>query len=228
LKGLNLNTPAPDFSATFGQPTIPAYIGFVDLAGFSTLVHGKTPDQIAEYLAPLLNNLVEIIRHWGALVDKTIGDEVMFVLPETEEEQRPSEIYLLRRLMDALCMLAFDMHRRYPFRIGLSYGKVRFFCVEAGGYSEWTAVGETVHVAKRLHDLPELEKPDPVVGAFGMQTVDESTEDVRRIMQHRLSIFAGASSPFDHRVTDKPASLKGVGDVLYAVLRPRVPNNIPG
>jgi len=221
ITGLDSNTPTPNFSETFGRSTISAYVGFVDLAGFSTSVHGKAPDEIAEYLTPFLNGLVGIIRNFGALIDKTIGDEVMFVLPEIEEEEVHREIKLLRGLMADLCALAFGMDGRYRFRIGLSYGKVRFFCIEGPGYSEWTAVGETVHVAKRLHSLPELEEPDPVIGAFGMQTAQESIEDVRRVMEQRLSIVAGLDSPFDHRVTDKPLSLKGVGDVLYAILRPR-------
>jgi hypothetical protein len=85
----------------------------------------------------------------------------------------------------------------------------------------------SAHVAKRLHSLPELEKPNPVIGAFGMQVVQGSMRDVKRIMEQRLSIFAGFASQFDHRFTENPLSLKGVGDVLYAILLPR-PERVPG
>ena len=35
-KALELNSPIPDFSRTFGKSTVTAYVGFIDLAGFST------------------------------------------------------------------------------------------------------------------------------------------------------------------------------------------------
>ena len=219
-KALELNTPAVDFSATFGHATIPAYVGFVDLAGFSTAVSGKTPDQIAEYLEPFLNRLIAIIRGRYALIDKTIGDEVMFVLPEVEEENG-REILCLGQLMGGLHDLAFELSGKYPFRIGLSYGGIRFFRIEASGYSEWTAVGEPIHVAKRLQGLPELEKPTPVIGAFGMQVGPDSEAEIRDVMRRRLGFIAGCASRFDHSLIETTGSLKGVGNVLYAVLTPR-------
>lgn len=224
-RALELNMPSVDFAETFGRATIPAYVGFVDLAGFSTTVSGKTPSEIAEYLEPWLRRLVTIIRRGDALIDKTIGDEVMFVLPETEEDGCP-EILYLGQMMGGLHDLAFEM-ADHPFRIGLSYGGVRFFHIEGVGYSEWTAVGEPVHVAKRLHSLPELETPNPVIGAFGMSVGADSVEKIRRTMTGRLGIFAGFASRFDHSFADAPIPLKGVGDVLYAILSPR-PERAPG
>ena len=218
-KALQLNSPAPDFSRTFGKSIVPAYVGFTDLAGYSTAVHGKSPDQIAEYLDPFLRGLVGILRGRGALIVKTIGDAVMFVLPETEED--PCEILLLGQIMGALHDFAFAVRPAYPFRIGVSYGAVRFFCIEGPGYSEWTTVGEVVHVAKRLLNLPELQSPDPVVGAFGMRASLQPVESVVATMRQRLGIVAGFASRFDHQFAPSPAPLKGVGDVLYAILRPR-------
>jgi len=223
-KALQLNTPGVDFSATFGHGAIPAYVGFVDLAGFSTAVNGMTPDQIAEYLEPFLGRLIAIVRGRHALIDKTIGDEVMFVLPVTEEENNPETLFL-GQLMGGLHDLAFEL-KNYPFRIGLSYGAVRFFCIEGSGYSEWTAVGETIHVAKRLHGLQELEKPAPVVGAFGMQVRVDSVDEIRKVMRQQLGIFAGHASRFDHTLVNTPIKLKGVGEVLYAILTPR-PERVP-
>lgn len=218
-KALELNSPIPDFSRTFGKSAIPAYVGFIDLAGFTTAVHGKTPDQIAEYLKPFLRGVVEILRGRGALIDKMLGDEVMFVLPEIEEG--PYQVLLLGQIMGALHDFAFMVRPAYSFRIGLSYGGVRFFCIEGPGYSEWTTVGEVVHVAKLLHNLAALKSPDPVVGAFGMRTSSQSVESTVATMRQRLGIIAGFASRFDHEFAPRPTPLKGVGDVFYAILRPR-------
>lgn len=219
-KALELNEPRPDLAATFGKSTLTAYVGFIDLAGFSNAVQGRSPKQIADYLEPFLRRLLEILRGRGALIDKTIGDEVMFVLPEIDEDNG-CEILFLGQLMGGLHDLAFEFAGAYPFRIGLSYGKVGFFHIDGPGYSEWTTVGEAVHVAKRLHDLAEVQNPDPVVGAFGMHVSAHERSDVEAIMKHRLSYIAGFASRFDHRLADNPVSLKGVGEVLYAVLLPR-------
>lgn len=219
-RALELNAEKDAFLKTFGRKEIAAYVGFVDLAGFSDAVSGKSPQQIVDYLEPILNRLVSVIRARQALIDKTIGDEVMFVLPEIEEASR-GERLLLGQLMGGLHDLAFELRGRYPFRIGLSYGDIQFFKVRGSGYSEWTAVGETIHVAKRLHSLQALEKPQPVVGAFGMQVGSRSVEQIRAAMNPHLGIFAGVASRFDHRFVDEPASLKGVGKVLYALLTAR-------
>ena len=78
-----------------------------------------------------------------------------------------------------------------------------------------------MHVAKRLHGLPQLAEPNPVCGAFGMCVDPGNAEQVHAIMEQRLSIFAGFASRFDSQLVEDRVSLKGVGDVLYALLLPR-------
>ncbi len=220
-KALELNTPTPDFARTFGDSELPAYVGFLDLAGFSKTAHGKRPGDIAQYLKPFLVQVIAILRGRDILIDKTIGDEVMFILPETSEEEQPHEILLLGQAMGALHDLAFERDAAYRYRIGLAYGLVSFFHIQGPGYSEWTAVGETVHVAKRLHALPQLSEPNPVCGAFGMPVDSANLKPVRDVMERRLSIIAGFASRFDHEFLPAPVCLKGVGAVLCALLVPR-------
>ena len=223
-RALELNMPAPDLSATFGKPSLNAYVGFIDLAGFSATTQGKQPDEIAAYLEPFLSRVIDILRKSEALIDKTIGDEIMFVLPEKDEEQG-FELLLLGQLMGELHDFAFEFVDTYPFRIGLSYGLIRFFCVKGCGYTEWTTVGEAVHVAKRLQSLSEVRSPEPIIGVFGMQISADSRDYVETTMRQRLSYFAGFASRFDHKFADQPASLKGVGKVLYALLLPKAIKN---
>lgn len=216
-KALELNRPAPDFSTTYGKLTMNAYVGFVDLADFSKSVHGKTPDGIVDYLEPFLREVLEILRGRHALIDKTIGDEAMFVLPEVDEDDG-REVFYLGQALGALHDLAFKLGGEYRFRFSLSYGAVRFFEIDALGYSEWTTVGEPVHVAKRLQTLPEVHDPQPVVGAFGMCVSEAAIDEVKRVMTQQLAIIAGYPSHFDYRFGNKPVNLKGVGEVFYAVL----------
>lgn len=220
-KALELNVPEPDLEGTFGKAEMTAYVGFIDLAGFSEAAHRKSPTQIAEFLKPFLESAIGILRGRTFLIDKTIGDEIMFVLPEQEEDPQSPQILFLGQAMGALHDLAFELNGLYRYRIGLSYGRISFFHVEGQGYREWTCVGEVVHVAKRLMGLPQLASPTPVSGAFGMSVTMENVAAVRRVMEARLSIFAGFASRFDHEFLTDPMPLKGVGEVLCAILSPR-------
>ncbi|MND03002.1 hypothetical protein D3C83_226150 [compost metagenome] len=58
-------------------------------------------------------------------------------------------------------------------------------------------------------------------GAFGMLVDDASRDVVHATMMQRLSICAGFASRFNHEILPNPVSLKGVGDVLCALLVPR-------
>ncbi|MBL7129705.1 MAG: hypothetical protein ISS16_12080 [Ignavibacteria bacterium] len=220
-KALEGNVDSANFLQTFGNSNITAYVGFIDLAGFSTFVQGQSPENIGAYLQPFLEKTINILSNRSALIDKMIGDEIMFVLPETEEENNPHEILLLGQIMGGLHDLAFELKSNYKYRIGLSYGKVNVFHLKGEKYSEWSIVGEPVHVAKRLNGLKELKFPNPVCGAFGLSLSKQSFETVTVQMQHKLEIIAGFASRFTHNIIPDPKDLKGIGKVLWAYLRSR-------
>ncbi len=81
-RALELNDKGNTFAAAYGRKEIKGFVGFVDLIGFSTKVTGSSASGMSEYLKPFLVGVIEKAVHCGALVDKTIGDEVMFVLPD--------------------------------------------------------------------------------------------------------------------------------------------------
>ncbi len=219
-KALGGNRRAPDFLSTFGNRDIKAYVGFVDLAGFTHNTAGKTASDIAEYLNPFLEGVINILTDRGALVDKMIGDEIMFILPETEENEISVELKHLGQIMGKLHDFAFKS-QEYRFRIGLSYGTVNIYHLNGEGYSEWSAVGEPVYVAKRLHSLEKLSSPDPVIGAIGYSIDGIDSEHVRFKFKTILGIIAGTASRFDHIVEIEPTTLKGIGQVSIAYLLPR-------
>ena len=121
--------------------------------------------------------------------------------------------------------LAYDLRLDYKYRIGLSYGKVNVFHLVGRGYSEWSIVGEPIHVAKRLHSVDELSSPDPVCGAFGLCLNEVSLETQRKTMKIVLGFIAGFASRFDHKIMPKTKELKGVGEVLWAHLFSKGPDS---
>lgn len=217
-KGLEGNVASPDFLETYGNANITAFVGFIDLAGYSSAVKGKPPDQIADYLQPFLRGTIDILYEKSALIDKMIGDEIMFVLPETE-----GEILFMGQIMGSLHDLAYQLQPKYKYRIGLSYGKVNVFHLIGKGYSEWTIVGEPIHVAKRLHTVDQLCSPNPVCGAFGLSLSAGPLDTLKSKMKLILGYIAGFASRFDHTIMPETKDFKGVGEVLWAYLFPKGP-----
>ncbi len=89
-------------NAYFGQREIKGFVGFVDLIGFSTRVAGSSPSEISEYLKPFLVGITDKAVDAGALVDKTIGDEVMFVVPDMEADGGVPGIFDMSFLLGSL------------------------------------------------------------------------------------------------------------------------------
>ena len=223
-KGLEGNVASPDFLQTYGNANIDAYVGFIDLAGYSSAVKGKSPQQIADYLRPFLVGTIDILYDKFALIDKMIGDEIMFVLPETEENNNPHQILFMGQIMGALHDLAYELQSKYKYRIGLSYGKVHVFHLTGKGYSEWSIVGEPVHVAKRLQSVDQLASPNPVCGAFGLSVSAGQLDNLTNKMEIILGHIAGIASRFNHTIMKETTDFKGVGEVLWAYLFPKGPD----
>jgi len=225
-KGLEGNVASPDFLRTYGNANITAYVGFIDLAGYSSAVKGKSPQDIADYLQPFFVGTIDILYERSALIDKMIGDEIMFVLPETEESENPHQILFMGQIMGALHDLAYELQPKYKYRIGLSYGKVNVFHLIGKGYSEWSIVGEPVHVAKRLNTVGQLSSPNPVCGAFGLSLSAGPLDILKKKMELILGYIAGFASRFDHTIMQETKDFRGVGEVLWAYLFPKHPEEL--
>ena len=225
-KNLEGNVASPDFLKTYGNDNITAYVGFIDLAGYSSAVKGKSPQEIADYLRPFLVGTIDILYEKSALIDKMIGDEIMFVLPETEEIENPHQILFIGQIMGALHDLAYKLQPKYKFRIGLSYGKVNVFHLTGKGYSEWSIVGEPINVAKRLNTVDQLSSPNPVCGAFGLSLSAGPLDTLKNKMKLILGHIAGFASRFDHTIMPETKDFKGVGKVLWAYFSPKRPEEV--
>lgn len=132
-------------------------VAFVDIVGFTTRVRGYSPKSMAEYLSPFF---AEVLRDSSSsfVIDKTIGDEVMFVV-----KLHGTEFGALLHFMDHLGTAALSLNkgvkRDYPLRAGIAIGPVHLARIRVQRYEEWTVVGETVNRAKRILSIGELDAP---------------------------------------------------------------------
>lgn len=212
-KALNLHVRAQPVIDTFGSTTFEAFVGFVDLCGFSERTKGRSPREVADYLTPFLNSVITrltTLDYWPCLIDKTIGDEVMFVVPKvpfaeigpvfTHPEPAFKELLAIQELLG----------QSYPFRVGLAWGPVELREVGGPSFQEWTVFGETVHLAARLREWSRADAPTaPFVGACGVLASHQGAEQDSRLYRELLDIEpAWRVEPIER------PSLKGVGDSI--------------
>lgn len=219
-KAFELNQQGIKFVDTFGKRRIKSFVGFIDLAGFSTHVQDKPPEAIAVYLKPFIEGVIDIVTSHYGMVDKTIGDEIMFVLPDPEEAGMFSANLLMGQMLGGLHDFAFSLGDNYQYRIGLSHGDVVIDRFDSDNYSEWTLFGETVHVAKRIMSLECVVRPSPIVGVFGLK-VNDGPESAKKSVTKMLSIIAGFASRWMNKTSDTVVNLKGIGSVAYGYFQPR-------
>jgi class 3 adenylate cyclase len=218
-RALELNDNGDAFVTAFGKKEIKGFVGFIDLIGFSTKVAGFSAAGISEYLKPFLVGVTDHAVRCGALVDKTIGDEVMFILPDTEDDGGVPAILEMGFLLGGLHDFQRKLGPQYPFRIGLSYGIQFVDRIDGKGYTEWTVVGESVNLAKRLHSLPGAEPDDNLGGAFGVLVKETSEQKFKTC----LGFMAGFASRMAHSIIEGEIQLKGVSPARCAILLPKVP-----
>jgi class 3 adenylate cyclase len=219
-----------DFAATFGNRNVHAAVGFIDLAGFSDRVKGLAPAEVAAYLLPFLDSLSTTVIELGGLVDKTIGDEVMLVLPNREQEGGPGFMVEVDRLLGVLWNLRGRMLTDYPFRMGLAIGLVHVAQVKAAGYSEWSVFGETVNLAKRLMEVAKAPAfaERRCGGALGVLTQDGRVVGFYERTVRAWPALGPAPDQLVLEEVQDPPALRGISPYRCAVMVPRPPTAPPG
>jgi hypothetical protein len=216
-----LNSKSQEFIDTFGKREFDSFVGFIDLHGFSVQVQDWSPSEIEEHLKPFFRETLGILYSHGAMIDKTIGDEVMFCLPDRSSETGIPPWYEAARILNSLDEFVVRAKGKYRLRVGLAFGKLLISQLRGEGYSEYTAFGESVHLAKRLQSLDEIE---PILtafgigGAFGILRREMSSTGLFDVIIEHL---AGFTSRMTHQAISVAKPLKGIGPYRGTLLRPK-------
>src|SRR5262245_38866542 len=74
---------------TFGQNEFDAAICFIDMVGFTERAKGRPPKEVCGIVTPFLLTVIATATQNKCFVDKTIGDEVMVVMPVFPQVKHP-------------------------------------------------------------------------------------------------------------------------------------------
>ncbi len=132
---------------------------FADILGFSALADQVEPDQVSQVTGDLWKEFDRIIKEYGGVIDKQVGDSLMVVwgAPAFEEDDAERAVFACLGLMDGIARFkenakhpaAKSLHLRAGIHTGLALAG------HVGVRGEYTVLGDTVNIAKRLQETSE-------------------------------------------------------------------------
>lgn len=132
---------------------------FSDLVGFSQMSEEMEPDDLSKILDSYLSEMADIAEHYGATVDKFIGDGIMIFFgdPKTKGTKQDAENSVamaldMQRRMNLLQIKwrQEGIDRNLQVRMGINSGFCTVGNFGSNDRMNYTAVGTEVNLASRL------------------------------------------------------------------------------
>lgn len=162
---------------------------FADLRGFTSFTTMTPPDELVLHLNRYLSAAAEAILKYNGTVDKFLGDGMMaiFNAPALDQDHVLNAVRAALEVHKQVgVMCAADGQRRsggfdLRFGVGIHTGEAIVGNIGAARLMNYTAVGDTVNVTKRLeeHAMPgQILVSQAVVDALGGRLVVEALDPV--------------------------------------------------
>jgi class 3 adenylate cyclase/tetratricopeptide (TPR) repeat protein len=132
---------------------------FADLKGSMELLADRDPEEAREILDPVLERMMEAVHHYEGTVNQVMGDGIMalFGAPLAHEDHAVRACYAALRMQEAVQQYADAVWRaqsvRIQIRVGLNSGEVVVRSIGSDLHMDYTAVGQTTHLAARMEQL---------------------------------------------------------------------------
>ena len=125
---------------------------FSDARGFTSLSEKMSPEDVVRLMNIYLNLQTTVIHHFGGIVDKFVGDEVMAIF-----EGRGMEINAVRAAVEiqSYCKAlnaarAASGEKQVSLGIGLNSGDVVMGNMGSEDHMDYTVIGDNINIAARL------------------------------------------------------------------------------
>jgi class 3 adenylate cyclase len=132
---------------------------FADLKGSMELLADRDPEDARRLLNPVLERMMAAVHRYEGTVNQVMGDGIMalFGAPIAHEDHAVRACYAALRMQDAIGRYAAELRQcqglDVQIRVGLNSGAVvvRSICNDL--HMDYTAVGQTTHLAARMEQL---------------------------------------------------------------------------
>ncbi len=132
---------------------------FADLKGSMELLADRDPEEARQLLDPVLTRMMEAVHHYEGTVNQVMGDGIMalFGAPLAHEDHAVRACYAALRMQEAVKQYAVEVQRSegipLQIRVGLNAGEVVVRSIGSDLHMDYTAVGQTVHLAARMEQM---------------------------------------------------------------------------
>src|SRR5262245_20596500 len=132
---------------------------FADLKGSMELLADRDPEEARNILDPVLERMMEAVHRYEGTVNQVMGDGIMalFGAPLAHEDHAVRACYAALRMQELVKRYAEDARHAHgvnvQIRVGLNSGEVVVRAVGSDLHMDYTAVGQTTHLAARMEQL---------------------------------------------------------------------------
>src|SRR3954466_7591451 len=132
---------------------------FADMKGSLELLADRDPEEARQVLDPVLERLIAAVHHYDGTVNQVMGDGIMalFGAPVAHEDHAVRACYAALRMQESIERYAEEVRRGtglpVQIRVGLNSGEVVVRSVGSDLRMDYTAVGQTTHLAARMEQL---------------------------------------------------------------------------
>jgi class 3 adenylate cyclase len=132
---------------------------FADLKGSMELLADRDPEEARKLLDPVLERMMEAVHRYEGTVNQVMGDGIMalFGAPLAHEDHAVRACYAALDLQRAMRWLTETLRQSHGVtvqaRVGLNSGEVVVRTISSDLHMDYTAVGQTTHLAARMEQL---------------------------------------------------------------------------
>jgi class 3 adenylate cyclase/tetratricopeptide (TPR) repeat protein len=129
---------------------------FADLRNSMELLTERDPEEARALLDPVLERMIAAVHQYDGLVNQVMGDGIMalFGAPLALEDHAVRAAYAALRMQESVRAYAAQLPRGrgapISIRVGLNSGEVVVRSLESDLHMDYTAVGQTTHLASRM------------------------------------------------------------------------------
>ncbi len=132
---------------------------FADLKGSMELLADRDPEEARKLLDPVLERMMEAVHRYEGTVNQVMGDGIMalFGAPLAHEDHAVRACYAALRMQEVVRRYSDELRRaqgvEVQIRVGLNSGDVVVRSIGSDLRMDYTAVGQTTHLAARMEQL---------------------------------------------------------------------------
>ena len=132
---------------------------FADLKGSMELLADRDPEEARAVLDPVLKRMMAAVHYYEGTVNQVMGDGIMalFGAPLAHEDHAVRACYAALRMLDEIRRHTAELRRtqglEVHIRVGVNSGEVVVGSVDDDLRINYTAVGQTTHLAARMEQL---------------------------------------------------------------------------